>query len=86
MHTNKLPERSRLKGLSKRISTVVLGVNIGNFQTAILNKFLDEVVQHINVLAPRNQLPISGPINRTLVVTLDGDGRTREPKVTVQFL
>ena len=54
MHTNKLPERSRLKGLCKKISTVVLSVNVGNFQSAILNQFLDVVVQHINVLAPRD--------------------------------
>jgi len=61
MHANKPPERSRFKRLGKWVSTVVLSVDVGNFQTPIFNQFLDIVVQHINVLAPGNQLPVSGP-------------------------
>ena len=61
MHTNKLPERSRLKGFSKGVRTVVLSVHIGNFQTTIINQLLDIVMQHINVLASRDELPVCGP-------------------------
>ena len=40
VHADKPPEHSRIKGLGKGASTVVLSVNIGNLQTTILNQLL----------------------------------------------
>ena len=81
MSLDKGPEITHRQCLGEGVSHVVLGVDIENLDTPIVDYIFDIVMNDVNVLGSGFQLVVSTPRDGSSTITLNGRNASRETKL-----